>query len=60
MLRKHLGMGAGMTIRTSTALAVSAVVMLVAAPYAVSAAWSLHMIGVATLGVAAMFRLSND
>ena len=47
-------------IRTSTALAFSAVAMLVAAPYAVTAVWSLHSIGVATLGVAAMFRLSND
>lgn len=47
-------------IRTSTILAASAVLMLVAAPYAVSAAWSLHTIGVATLGVAAIFRLSAD
>ena len=49
-----------MTIRTSTALAVSAVAMLVAAPYAVSALWSLHAIGVLTLGVAGIFRLTDD
>lgn len=49
-----------MTVRTSTILAVSAIVMLVAAPYAVSALWSLHAIGVFTLGVAGIFRLSAD
>lgn len=47
-------------IRTSTILAAAAVGMLVFAPYSVSALWSLHAIGVATLGVAAMFRLTND
>lgn len=47
-------------IRTSTILAACAVVMLIAAPFAVSAAWSLHTIGIATLIVAATFRLSND
>lgn len=47
-------------IRTSTILAASAVAMLIAAPYAVSALWSLHAIGVFTLGAAVIFRLSND
>lgn len=47
-------------IRTSTILAACAVAMLVAAPYAVSAAWSLHAIGVFTLCVAGIFRLSAD
>ena len=49
-----------MTVRTSTALAASAIVMLVAAPYAVSALWSLHAIGIATLAVAGIFRLTDD
>ena len=47
-------------IRTSTILAAAAVGMLIAAPYAVTALWSLHTIGVFTLGVAGIFRLSND
>jgi hypothetical protein len=47
-------------IRTSTILAAAAVAMLIAAPYAMSALWSLHAIGVATLCVAGMFRLSAD
>lgn len=47
-------------IRTSTILAACAVCMLVAAPFAVSAAWSLHTIGIATLVVAGIFRLSAD
>jgi hypothetical protein len=47
-------------IRTSTILAAAAVAMLIAAPYAVSALWSLHSIGVYTLCAAAMFRLSAD
>ena len=47
-------------IRTSAILAASAVAMLIAAPYSVSALWSLHAIGVFTLGVAGIFRLSND
>ena len=47
-------------IRTSTILAASAVAMLIAAPYSVSALWSLHAVGVLTLGVAAIFRLSAD
>ena len=49
-----------MNVRTSTILAASAVAMLVAAPYAVTALWSLHTIGVATLVLAGIFRLTND
>lgn len=49
-----------MNVRTSTILAASAVAMLVAAPFAVTALWSLHAIGVCTLGVAVIFRLSAD
>ena len=47
-------------IRTSTILAAAAVAMLIAAPYAVSALWSLHAIGIYTLAAAGIFRLSAD
>ena len=47
-------------IRTSTILAASAVAMLISAPCAVTALWSLHTIGIYTLCVAAIFRLTND